>query len=236
MAIVRETIRRGDRSCRVDRHALRRASLFDHLRQRDLDSVAAATTCRWYKRSEEIASPSDESAVIFLICSGIACLQGMSRNGEAVTLAVLYEGDICGAPFVDPGADADLVLEAMTERTVVYRIPWELVKQLWSSYPEIADEAHRVTLERLRTAYARMKSLRSEPVPIRLRRALKQLAERDPHHVVPLTRQELGTIVGASREEVSRAIGDLDACGLVVTESRGKLVVPDPPKLDPDEG
>jgi len=107
----------------------------------------------------------------------------------------------------------------------------------WNDKPrrtkEEAIELLRLTASRLHRTASALEEALAHDVPTRLSRRLCELASR--HGVpggggvllpLPLTQEDLGRMVGASRETVNRSLAGLAVRGLVRTEGR-RYVIPD---------
>jgi CRP-like cAMP-binding protein len=96
-----------------------------------------------------------------------------------------------------------------------------------------AVELLRLAASRLHGTASALEEALAHDVPTRLSRRLCELARR--HGVpdgagvllpLPLTQEDLGRMVGASRESVNRSLAALSSRGLVRTEGR-RYVIPD---------
>jgi CRP-like cAMP-binding protein len=155
------------------------------------------------------------------VLSGAFAERVLDADGRSLILDIAGPGDITGSL---PGQSSPWEVQAVRAGSV----------RVWTGRPEVAA---------CRWA-ARFSALVSEvawlDVRARLGRRLDDLGRRFGVAVpggvritLPLTHEDLGAMVGASRESVSRAMSDLRAGGRIRTNGRGRIVLLTPLTLVP---
>lgn len=195
-------------------------------------------TPRRLPHGEVVIRQGDATTCLFLIAAGVVRLSSVTRDGREIVVALLGAGEVFGECALLGRASA-VEARAIGE-TVVVSLPVPLLRDVLQHHPATAEELLRLVASRLhRTARALGEALAGD-VSTRLSRRLQDLAEvhgapaDDGVRIeVPITQEELGRMVGASREAVNRTLGGLTARGLVRTRGR-TVVIPDPAALDPD--
>jgi CRP-like cAMP-binding protein len=167
----------------------------------------------------------------------------MVREGMAVVRLTTADGDVSTVNVLRAGStfgEAALILDAQT-RTATVAALTDLSTLMWrrSTFEQLrADhpEVDRVLLLGLTQHVERLTKLlveaHREDVPHRLLRRLYELAPgpQDTAYDVPMTQEELASLVGTTRPSANHALKRLEARGLV-TMSRGTVRVVDPARL-----
>ena len=192
-------------SCGVDFHAL-----FHHIPKRS------------YPRNNVILSAGEQSSAFYLIISGRVKVIIGDEEGREVILALLGAGDYFGemALLDDEPRSATVVTMEDCQLAVVSRQEFE---QALSLRPDITTRIVLGLSKRLREANRKIESLALMDVYGRVAGTLLQLARpRDGKLVVTerLTHQEIASMVGASREMVSRILRDLTLGGYISVEDK----------------
>jgi CRP/FNR family transcriptional regulator, cyclic AMP receptor protein len=107
------------------------------------------------------------------------------------------------------------------------RLFLEGVQQLIESNPQVGIAMVRLLSERLREAEVRLAELAHQQVPARLANLILRLSTKEGIMSregisidTPYTHRQLGTMIGANREAVSRAMTELREAGIVEVVGR----------------
>jgi CRP/FNR family transcriptional regulator, cyclic AMP receptor protein len=221
----------------IDKAALlSRSPLFSGLGPEELDRlVKYASTKR--VRAGEVAfhkgAPGDQ---MFALMSGRVKIVTLSEEGKEVVLAVLNPGDIFGEiSLLDGRERTATVLAAETSELLVLERR-EFIPFL-EQHPKIAIKLLEAICKRLRLADELLEDVVFLNLPMRLAKRLLSLAERygrnTPRGVrieIKLSQQELGNMVGTSRESVNKQMRAWEDEGLISVE-HGYITVSQPGKL-----
>lgn len=204
---------------------LRRCPVFQHVAPGTVRALAAKGIPRALARRSPVWSNGEHGNPV-VVRSGVL-KESVTVDAKTVTYGYRGAGSLLGAELLHGAAVADLEAH---EESVVLELPLDLVHE-WLDrdaglYRGLAEYEHhrRVDLQR---SLERMVSRTSVQ---RLAASLIDLAGefgvRDSRGTIidlRLTHRELASLIGATRETVSFAIGDLRGIG--VLESDGKRVV-----------
>jgi CRP/FNR family cyclic AMP-dependent transcriptional regulator len=115
----------------------------------------------------------------------------------------------------------------------VEAVPLTALQAVLERNPGTATELLRLLASRLHRTTGALEEALAQDVPTRLCRTLCELAGRhgvrDGRGVrlaLPITQEDLGRMIGASRETVNRTLASLSARKLIRTEGR-RYVIPD---------
>lgn len=176
---------------------------------------------RVFSANEAIIAAGDDSDSLYYILNGSVAVVMEDDDGHEIVLAYLNEGEFFGEiGMFDERAQRSAWVRARTKAEVAqlgYDRLWELI----SSSPETIFAMLRQMSLRVRNTSRKVGDLAFKDVSGRIAAALLDLCEQ-PHAVrtregfeIEITRQELGRIVGCSREMASRVLKGFEERHLV---------------------
>ncbi len=206
-----------------------------------LDHDARATllalgteTC--YPARSAVLREGEDSTHVLLIMNGWLKVTSSSGTGYEALLALRGPGDIVGETSAVNSAPRSATVTAL-EPVRALSIRESAFTSFLSEQPQAALQLLRLMTGRLAAGDRKRLEYASCTVRQRLARLLLELAASHGEQVpdgtairVPLTRSEIAGSVGASREAVTRLLGELRDRQVVVTRGR-VLIVRQPDKL-----
>jgi CRP-like cAMP-binding protein len=212
--------------------------LFAELSEEQLSKVAGLAVVKNFAAREAVVSQGDPARSLFAIVRGKLKVTSSGPDGRDVVLSIMSEGEVFGEVALLDGGLRSATCTAME--------PCELLAIDRSEFMALLEQSPGIAVKLLQVLGARVRRLsqRSEDtalldVPSRLARCLVGLAERfgekrrSPLRGIEITlklsQQELGDMVGATRESVNKNFGDWTRQGLLELVS-GRMVI-----LDIDE-
>lgn len=170
--------------------------------------------------------PSDE---LFYIINGSATVLLEDERGHELVLAYLNRGDFFGEMgLFNERANRSALVRARTVCDISH-ISYEKLKSVPDLFPDLVMAIAGQLALRLRRTNRKVGDLAFMDVSGRVARALLDLCKEPDAMTHPdgmqirITRQELGRIVGCSREMVGRVLKDLEEKHLI--SAKGKTVV-----------
>ncbi len=190
----------------------------------DLDPAAQADLAALlqvgsYPAGHIFHTPNEAGTHVFLLQQGRVRIYKLSPEGRALTLLVLHPPSLFGEmALIGPGIH-DTCAEAMTE-CLVARIEREALRAFLSRHPGAAIDLMELMGARLRTMEQRLADIAFKSVPQRLAALLLDLAGdpadgATPATLVRYTHQQLAEMIGAYRETVTKALGDMREANLI---------------------
>jgi CRP/FNR family cyclic AMP-dependent transcriptional regulator len=172
--------------------------------------------------------PGDE---LFFILSGKVKLCRRAADGREMLFGVLGPPDMFGELSVfDPGPRTSTAI-AVT-KVCVAPLDREVLKQWIAARPAIAERLMRVLARRLRRIDSDLSYFISTDVTARIAMQLLRLAKqfgiqedgaiRVTHD---LTQEELGQLVGASRETINKVLSELCRHGCIRLEGKSVMII-----------
>ncbi|MGH8658305.1 MAG: cAMP-activated global transcriptional regulator CRP [Gammaproteobacteria bacterium] len=184
---------------------------------------------RKYPAKSVIVHQGDPSEDLYYIVRGSVSVLLEDKKGNEIVLAYLNAGEFFGEiGLFEEQVNRSALVRARLE-TEIAQIGYNKLKSLSSIFPDLIFIIAGQLATRLRRTSRKVSDLAFLDVSGRVARALLDLC-REPDAMthpdgmqIRVTRQELGRIVGCSREMVGRVMKSLEAQHLI--SARGKTVV-----------
>ncbi len=187
------------------RRLLDATELFAELPDDALTELGEQAVVRDLERNELLFRQGDPSSSLFVIQEGRIAIASQAGDGRETVIAVLENGGLFGElPLFDDAprvADARALIE-----TTVVELAYEPVRTLLRARPELLWIIVRLLVERLRATDEALADAVFLDVPARTAKRLLELAGDEDRFTLPVTQEELASMVGASRERVNKAI------------------------------
>lgn len=203
-------------------------SLLGMLDPEDRAAVISLGRPRRYRRGAPIIIEGDHSDTVFVLVAGRVKVTVVTADGREILLAVQGPGELLGEfEAVDPESGPRAATNVALEPVECRQITGEEFRDLLDTHPRIPLTLLRWTIHRLKWADRRRIDAASSDTTHRLARFLLELADNpshaDPSRVeieIPLTQEELASLITASRDTVVRAITSLRSRRLIATARR----------------
>jgi CRP-like cAMP-binding protein len=207
-----------------------RGTFVDALEPSDFKELAELGKRRRYPKGSALFGEGSRSDRVLVVMEGRAKISCATEDGKEVLLALRGPGDLLGemAAFDDvPHSASALALEDME----VLTLPKEAFAEHLETHPAAAITLLRMLSARLRDADEKRVDFASHDAEGRVAKRIVELAERYGEESdagirinLPLSQEELGGWLGASREAVSKALQTLRSRGWIETHRRGITV------------
>jgi CRP/FNR family cyclic AMP-dependent transcriptional regulator len=208
---------------------LRALPIFETLDDECLRPLMQVAMLRSIPRHTVVLNAGDSTDNIYFVLSGALKVQVSDEDGREVILSKLGPGELFGEMGVLDDHPRSATVLAVEPSQVVVMGKADF-KQCLVDNPDVSLFIMRNLTKRLRMADRNIESLALLDVYGRVARLLLESADDvDGRKVVTqkLTKQDIGKMIGASREMVSRVMRDLSAQGLI-EERDGQLILLDP--------
>ena len=189
---------------------------------------------RGYPARSEIIYPGDPADTLYYLLEGSATVLMEDNEGHEIVLAYLNAGDFIGEMGLFAESQNRSVLVRTRTPCQVAEMSYVRLRELARTeladvYPELLFALAAQLTRRLLNTSRKVGHLAFMDVTGRIARALLDLATEPDAMTHPdgmqirITRQELGRIVGCSREMAGRVLKNLEEQGLVSV--KGKTIV-----------
>lgn len=193
-------------------------------------------TLRAFPPNHALIRQGDSGTCVWILLDALVKVTGGVENGVEATLAIRVSGDIVGDMSAMDGAPRSATVTTCG-RTVCQQIKGPVFRTWLARRPAAALALTQVVADRLRWANQRRLDFAGYETKICLARVLLALISRHGRPTeegvsigVPLTRAELGMLVGAKEITTQKALRELAAEGLIRRGHRD-VVVRDPAGL-----
>ena len=213
----------------LPKEKLRLLSLVDVLEplsEGELEEFSRSVPDTHVGRGQVFYAPGDESEALFLLKKGKVRIYKSTPDGWEFTLAVVEAGTMFGEMSLTAQRMRETYAEAV-EPSDICVLRREDLERVVRSNPDVGLAMLRVLSERLRVCEERLEDVGLKDVPARLARLLLQLVAQEgvmtpegPTIPTHYTHRQLASMVGASRESVTRAFTKLRMCGAVELKDR----------------
>ncbi len=196
----------------------------------DLDPVVMAafehqTEMRPCRKGQILYSQEDRAEVLFLLKRGRVQMYRLTPSGKRLDVAMVEPGAFFGEmPLV--GESLRHTFAEATEDSLICVMSRSDIERLMRERSEVALRMIEVLSRRLALCEARLEEMAYRSVPARLAAVLLRLSQGRNGEVVPITHQELGDMIGALRESVTKVLDEFQRAELVEL-SRGRVILRD---------
>ena len=206
--------------------------IFEPLSEEEIEQLNGQLSDVHLEPGETFYTPEDRTERLFVLWKGRVRIY-KTTDGREFTLATVEAGTVFGEMALTAQQMQGAYAQAMeaSEISVMHRADLE---RLILEKPKVGLQISQLLSERLRRYETRLEDITLKDVTARLASLLVLLLESEgvvtgDHSVkIPThyTHQHLGTMVGANREAVTRAFGQLQDEGIVQLRRR-LIYVPD---------
>lgn len=218
-----------------DHWHLRRLDWLSTLTPAQAGAVRRASKMREYGPGEAVFRPTRAPRHVYLLEEGLVRIFRVSAAGNEFTIGYVRPGEIFGEVSVITEEPRESFAHA-ARRSRILEIPKDAFLRVVRSTGPLYEMTKRIGLRLIR-CQSRAEDLVFRDARARLARLLLRLADEfgrrtDDHLSVglPLTEQEMATLIGTTRQTVSMILSEMVRAGLVVRRAR-ELVVTDPSAL-----
>ncbi|ATE56777.1 Crp/Fnr family transcriptional regulator [Actinosynnema pretiosum] len=208
-------------------------SLLGRVREPARTDLLALGTRVPYGPDKEVIVQDARDTHVLLLLSGMVKVQAVDEDGEHALLDIRIAGDVVGEMAALSGKPRSATVRTCGE-VVARAITRADFQALLLRRPEVAMELVLVVGERLRWSIDRRRDFLSCPAPVRVARVLVELVQtygrqdKDAWRLgIPLTKVELASIAGMKPRTAEKAFSDLRHAGVVVSNLRRDVLVPD---------
>ncbi len=169
--------------------------------------------------------PGEHARRVIVLLSGRATVHEPGPRGRGLTLSVAEAGTVVGVAGLSERARELRVVATMP--SLLCLVAFEAFEEVVRRNPEVGLRLVRVLGERVGVLERRLAELAYEEVAARLAGAILRLAEGEgvmdsggARLPTRYTHRQLGSMVGANREAVTRAMGKLRRGGIIEVRER----------------
>jgi CRP/FNR family transcriptional regulator, cyclic AMP receptor protein len=208
------------RSVTEPRHHVQRMQLFSGLDQREMTEIAAAARNLRKERGEFVYLPGDRADSVYVLKHGRIKLSVLSESGKEIAIDIIQPGEIFGEfAIVDESVRSNMT-QALDEVSILVFNKRDFVNLL-EKRSKLALNYIRMVGDRRRRMEKKLSDITSKEVPTRVCELLHELSANalrsgEVHQpLIPLTHQDVASLIGASRQTTTSVLNDLMRCGFI---------------------
>jgi CRP/FNR family transcriptional regulator, cyclic AMP receptor protein len=200
--------------------------IFEPLSRAEIEEIQWKHLNTSVEEGETFYTPVDLCETLFVIQKGRVRIYRATPDGREFTVAVLESGTVFGEMVLTGQRLRNSYAQAI-EKSEVSAMCRADVERLVLDKPRVGLQLIHLLAERLATHEVRMEDMALREVPARLARLILLLVENEgvrtpTSYKLPTryTHQQLGSMIGANREAVTRALARLREIGVVYVKRR----------------
>jgi CRP/FNR family transcriptional regulator len=208
-----------------------KSPLFGSMPEKDMERLAEAAVSRTFSRDELIFSEGDEAEGFYLLTEGSAKIYKLSPAGKEQILHVVSAGEVFGEAAVFTGGKYPAFARALAESRTVFFLA-DKFRAETAANPELALHMLGAMAGYLRRFARLVEQLSLRDVPARLAEYLLNApADGEGRMNLSTTKRELAAYLGTQPETLSRALGALQAEGLIEVDG-SSIRIAEPQRLE----
>jgi len=190
---------------------------FHKLQKSSQEELLNASTSMKIPSGMQLYSQGDICSTILFLTKGRVRVVRQHENGQSVLLYYFEQGEQCNVNFTSSYNSAPAVGTAIAETDLEgYDIPVELIARLFVEDKEFQRYVFDQYVKRLDSMATLIEEIRFSSLDTRITNWLESQNEK----VIHISHEELGDILGTSREVISRLLKGLEKNGIVKLSRR----------------
>ena len=210
--------------------ALRRVWVFEELADEELARLAALARTRVYKPRETIVEKGDAARQLFVLLRGRDKVVTRGADGSDTGLNVMGSGEVFGEIGILDRQPRSATVSTLEECEMAV-LDVDAFQSFLAAHPSVGIKLLAVLARRVRDLTTRLEDRAFLEVPARLAKQLLWLAENHGEATgsgvqieLRLSQQELGDLIGATRESVNKYLSEWTRSG-VLRQGRDRIEV-----------
>jgi CRP/FNR family transcriptional regulator, cyclic AMP receptor protein len=217
-----EPVQPSGASALQNRDCMLTMDIFCDLEPEAMATFEQQTEMRTCRKGQILYSQEDRAEVLFLLKHGRVQLYRLTPTGKRLEVAVIEPGTFFGEmPLL--GESLRHTFAEAAEDSLICVMSRADIEGLMRKRSEVALRMIEVLGRRLALCEARLEEMAYRSVPARIAAVLLRLSQGQNGEVVSITHQELGDMIGALRESVTKVLDDFQRAGLVEL-GRGRVI------------
>lgn len=179
-----------------------------------------------FKKKETIYLPGQPGSHVYLLKKGVVKISRVTSDGRELTLALLKPGEIFGELEAVGESSRDGQAEAHSDVLICVLNKNDLMSMMQMK-PDLGIRLTKLISFRRKVIENRLENLVFKTIPQRLSALFLELAEefgeKGPQGIrisVPLTHEDVASLVGAARPTVSESLNEFRKQGSIAVEGK----------------
>jgi CRP/FNR family transcriptional regulator, cyclic AMP receptor protein len=201
-------------------HHVQRVQLFSGLEQDELRQIESAARSLRKARGEFIYLPGDRADSVYFLRKGRIKLSVLSDSGKEIAIDIIQPGELFGEfALIDESLRSNMA-QALDDVGILVFNKRDFAN-LIKSQANLALNYIRMVGDRRRRMEKKLSDITSKDIPARVCELLHELSAPVPaasgvhQSLIPLTHQDVASLIGASRQTTTAVLNDLMRSGLI---------------------
>lgn len=202
------------------------ARIFGSLNNKDIKYLVTMGERRQWLKGSQIISEGDESNALYIILSGKVKIVLYGEEGKEIVLSIMKEGEVFGEMALFDGEPRSASVEAL-EDVECFIIHGNDFRKYVKNHPIVAFNFLAHLSRRIREADKQIGGLALLDVCGRIAHTLlsvanrgKNIKEKEWVTIERLTHEDIASMIGSSREVISRALKKMVQEGYIKVEKK----------------
>jgi CRP/FNR family transcriptional regulator len=191
-----------------------RVQVFSGLGPDEMSRISAHARSLRKVRGEFIYMPGDRADFVYFLKQGRVKLSVISESGKEIAIDIIQSGEIFGEfALVDEALRSNM---AQALDNVLMRVfsKHDFTKLL-TAQPNLALSYIKLVGDRRRRMEKKLSDITSKAVSARICELLHELSTSAADYLVPLTHQDVASLIGAARQTTTTVLNDLERRGII---------------------
>lgn len=201
-------------------HHGQRVQLFSGLSEIEMKQITAAAHSLRKTRGDFIYVPGDKAQSVYFLKKGRIKLSVLSDSGKEIAIDIIQAGEMFGEFALIDELERSNMTQALDDVTILVFDKRDFVS-LIKSQANLALNYIRMVGDRRRRMEKKLSDITSKEVPARVCELLHELSANasslgEVHQsLIPLTHQDVASLIGASRQTTTSILNDLMRSGFI---------------------
>ena len=196
-----------------------RVQLFSGLGSDEMSRIAAHARSLRKARGEFIYMPGDRAEFVYILKRGRVKLSVLSESGKEIAIDIIQPGEIFGEFALVDESQRSNMTQALDDVLMWVFSKHDFTKLL-TSLPQLALSYIKLVGDRRRRMEKKLSDITSKAVSGRICELLHDLATSSAEaatgdYIVPLTHQDVASLIGAARQTTTTVLNDLERRGII---------------------
>ncbi len=199
----------------------RRVQLFSGLESEEMSRITAHARSMRKTRGEFIYMPGDRADFVYILKHGRVKLSVLSESGKEIAIDIIQPGEIFGEFALVDESQRSNMTQALDDVLMWVFSKHDFTKLL-TSLPMLALSYIKLVGDRRRRMEKKLSDITSKPVSGRICELLHELSTGSAEfestaadYIVPLTHQDVASLIGAARQTTTTVLNDLERRGII---------------------
>jgi len=195
--------------------------LFSGLESEEMTRIAAHARSMRKARGEFIYMPGDRADFVYILKHGRVKLSVLSESGKEIAIDIIQPGEIFGEFALVDESQRSNMTQALDDVLMWVFSKHDFTKLL-TSLPMLALSYIKLVGDRRRRMEKKLSDITSKPVSGRICELLHELSTSSAEfetvatdYIVPLTHQDVASLIGAARQTTTTVLNDLERRGII---------------------